>query len=430
MHTKSASTLVNRAQFALAVDDPRKLAKAIKRLDRYLGILCTVSEISEEINTQFPMKLECNYIACPVWFHVPHIAKGYSHSPRIEIDWIHEYNDSWRTNVFKLIEDVQTAAIRLRITWNQTERDRICAMMYKFPSKLAQSAAKSSTCFLEIESAFPNDSVCARSEWRRVYNRIVEDITGSKLSEPYEATQVEAHLSQASIAQLKLMGQLGQSAGLLANPSLFGFQLIDYVEERRFELFDKFWNPIFATIGPPTDVMLGFGLFSQEFERERAKIQAGGMCHYYSRYGKFDSSFDIHSSTLPDDEHIAVYPQMTLLRYDPDNSALPKILLLGVNIVKRRDGCYLELQSTRGRDWIEFAAHFLQCEVEFWEGNPAQRWSWYEPADPWSVSVYNPADHPIRRPHIDPPDLRDPIAEKNLFDTVDAELKTSTALEA
>ena len=105
---------------------------------------------------------------------------------------------------------------------------------------------------------------------------------------------------------------------------------------------------------------------------------------------------------MPNGIHVEVYPQILLERYkDP---TLPKIVLLAVNLVKTSEGCFLEFQSSRGVEWIEFAAHVLGKPIEIWEGVSDERWGWYkQPANPYSLRLYDPSGKPAVRPHYDIP---------------------------
>ncbi len=268
MHTKSASTLVNRAQFALAVDDPRKLAKAIKRLDKYLGILRVVeAETSKDVNTQFPMKLIAREIACPIWCHVPHFAAGYRHPPRIEMDWIGYCSESWSRSVKELWFKYREFDYRLRLSWQITERCRPFCIVLNFDSTTASQGSSHNGLTLAIQQPYGEPFCKAVSGFADAYCSFVRDFFEIQITPEMIPRCADQRLPSIAGGKTDSLGvHITEFANKVINSDGFVVRLEDYSEVQMLELMDRFARSVSNAIGPPSDLRFRFGLFGRDFQ--------------------------------------------------------------------------------------------------------------------------------------------------------------------
>ncbi len=147
----------------------------------------------------------------------------------------------------------------------------------------------------------------------------------------------------------------------------------------------EFWcKAVRDILGPPKRIQYRLDTYVKYLPRVYPAVcKLGRVVPYQEFTSEYRGKFDPLQPQEVRPGEVRAYP-LFLVVTDPKSFHVPLTPLLAVNAVHASDGSWIELQSTRGREWIGEAVKILGGKAEYYEGpDPAERWGWYtEPLAP------------------------------------------------
>lgn len=415
--------------FARTLIEKADLKKRLPLLKYYcvrLGFSKCVPTWDERFATSFSQEDE-------IMFHPPRIFSGQGGSewPNEAIDLFREeaYSKQILERYLRICMNEKWPNSSVTAFWRQNEQAIIARLAMSIQHRPSRSDDGELTTWCEIEFSYPFAKYNNLYEvWSNCYRALTKELWNYVAK--FEKFGVGATLPRPDLETMEKLGLVAEQMDDKQESLSYCFNIPKLAPQVALEIFQRALRVLQSVVCDPSELQLDLFLCTQTFPSYLEEMGDEPLNYYSTTYEK-RRGFDPYKAPLPPEVTIEVYPQIILKRYDFNDRMLPYTVLLATNLVRTSEGCFLEFQSTRSVQWLEFAAHLIGQPIEIWEGAMNERWGWYEPSsNPNAIRIYDPTGKPAIRPHFDHPDLRSPNDENALFDRADKENKfTSVAAE-